>query len=152
MGKKNAKSKEQPSVSKQVKTHEDPESYFRQNPIWSFSLCDFEHEKWGICKDIHCVNKVLKKLKAYQQQTWNDILTDKSGRNGNTKNHGIPFSLICRDAQKRASYFKLDQYDTIHSLTIDGKHRLWGILEENIFHIVWSDPQHEIYEVSKRHT
>lgn len=49
------------------------------------------------------------------------------------------------DAQKRAREQYLDDHDRIHSLKISGKRRLWGIMNEHEFSIIWWDPEHEVW-------
>lgn len=130
----------------------DPNRFFDQTPVWSFSCCDFEHEKWGLCTGPECLDQVFRKLKAYEGQTWREILTDTSGRKNNTKNHEIETYKIIKEAQKRLDDINLSQYDTLYSLTITGEVRLWGIMNRGVYSIVWYDPEHEICPCQVRHT
>jgi hypothetical protein len=124
-------------------------------PIWSFKYCDFEHDKWGFCKSckIHDIEQVLIKLQAYEGQNWGQILTDKSGRNHNTKNHPMPISHIIKEAQERLLHLNFDLAEEIYSLTINGETRLWGIIDDisGIFQVIWVDGEHEICPSIKSH-
>ena len=40
--------KNEPLNEKVPKQRENPNSFFDWSPSWSFSRCDFEHEKWSL--------------------------------------------------------------------------------------------------------
>jgi len=40
----------------------------------------------------------------------------------------------------------------ISRFRIDGRGRLYGIRCENVFHVIWWDPNHEVWPSEKRHT
>lgn len=130
----------------------NPDSFYGQTPVWSFSRCDFEHEKWGICRSLDYVEGILSRLKSYEGQTWRQILTDTAGRRSNTKNHAIEIHKMCREAQTRLSDINLDEFDALYSLTITGKQRLWGIIIEGVFCVLWFDKEHEICPSNKKNT
>ena len=135
---------EHPSSDKSVKIIENPDSFYDQTPVWSFSRCDFESERWSMCDNEDCLAGLMKRLKAFEGMKWRDILLDKSGRRNNTKNHSMPVSHLCREAQKRYYILKLDEYPEIYSLTVTGKQRLFGVLDDNVFSIIWFDKNHQI--------
>lgn len=137
---------------KEPKNIQNPESFYDQTPVWSFSRCDFDHSKWGICSETSCVESVLKKLGSFEGQNWKDILCDTSGRNGNTKHHQIETHRIIKEAQARLNEINMGQYDTLYSMSISGKIRLWGIINQGVFFIIWLDRNHEICPSGKRHT
>lgn len=131
---------------------ENPRSFYGKTPVWSFSRCDFEHDKWSVFVNQEKLPSLLLRLKTFEGQTWNEILSDTSGRKCNTKNHSIPRTKLTKEAQKRIEEINLDDFDEIYSLSITGQHRLWGVIIDGTFCIVWYDLDHEIYPVSKRHT
>ena len=130
----------------------NPKSYYGQTPVWSFSRCDFDHAKWGICNHTDCVNDLLRRLNSFERSTWGDIFMDTAGRRNNTKNHAIETSRIIKEAQQRLADINLDDFDMLHSLTITGKQRLWGVMVSGVFCVVWLDKEHEICPSSKRYT
>lgn len=154
MGKNKNKCKPGAKVSSEYKVsvQENPEDVYKQHPLWSFTKLDFEHDRWALTGHKDDVEKLIKKLRDYERMTWNDIFCDTCGRKGNTKNHLIHFSDLSLEAQKRASELKIDDYDGIYSLTITGKRRMFGIMENNVFYIVWDDLKHEICPSHKSHT
>ena len=154
MGKKSKEIRQKDIIqaSKTPKALQSPERFYNQNPVWSFSCCDFGHNRWGFCSDTAFVESVLKRLNSFEGQTWGEILSDTSGRNGNTKNHPIETYKIIREAQTRLNEINMSQYDILYSLTISGKSRLWGGINQGVFLIVWVDKYHEICPNHKRHT
>lgn len=151
-GKKKAKYNSFEVSSKDPVVTQGSDSYYGQTPVWSFSRCDFDHEKWGICNHTDCVNDLLRRLNSFERSTWGDIFMDTAGRRSNTKNHAIETSRIIKEAQQRLSDINLDDFDTLHSLTITGKQRLWGVMVSGVFCVVWLDRAHEICPSCKRGT
>lgn len=46
---------------------------------------------------------------------------------------------------------KLDEYsDSIFSFALQNKLRIIGLRINEIFHILWYDPNHEVYPVNKK--
>lgn len=77
---------------------------------------------------------LLKRLKSLEQmKSWEAVLGDKAGRKHHPKNHYILVEDIISPAQKRLEELKLNDYDTLYSLTITGERRLWGIITEGTF-------------------
>lgn len=130
----------------------NPKSFYDQTPVWSFWRCDFEHDRWGIGLHNRYLPELLRRLKAFEGMKWKEILSDTAGRNSNTKNHIVAVSDLDKKVQKRLEELKLDDFDEICSLTITGVRRLWGIVIDGTFYVVWFDVNHEIYPSSKRHT
>lgn len=150
--KKQAKWDSDPDSSKRVKTVENPQSFFDQRPIWSFAKCDFEHDKWSMPCHKDCLSDLMKRLKDFEGMTWREIFSDTSGRKNNTKNHPIPIVDIIKPAQRRLKEINLDDFEELYSLTITGRQRLWGVIVNGVYCVVWLDLDHEIFPSSKRGT
>jgi len=138
---------------KESKSTYNPNSFYNQNPTWSFSKCDFDHEDWGLCScvDMRAMSKILKSLNSWEYQSWNDILTATSGKRNGTRNHAISVGEIIKPAQKRLEELNL-YYDELYSLRLTGAERLWGIIEGGVFRVIWYDPNHEICPSQKLYT
>jgi hypothetical protein len=80
--------------------------------------------------------------------TWGEI-EKKFGRS-NTQNHEMPVKKICKTAQERLSEIKLDDIDCLYSIRVSAKERLWGIRKDRVLYIIWWDPEHTVYTVSKK--
>lgn len=131
---------------------ESPEGYLKKHPIWAFQRCDLEHPKWSIKNcDSFCMD-ILDKLISYEGQTWAEIISASGGKkNGGTNNHFENISELCREAQKRILDLHLD-IDQLFSLRLTGKQRLYGIVNSEVFTILWYDAEHEICPSTKKHT
>lgn len=108
-----------------------------KNGDWSWKGID-EKTIW---KDIHS------KLSEFERKTWNEILVKEKH-----KNHSIPISEICLEAQKRLRKIKQDDIDDLISLRLSGKKRVWGIRAEKILKVLWWDPSHTVCPSKKKYT
>lgn len=121
-----------------------PDSYLGETPKWLFALGDFTHDKWGL-QNKKCY-RFLKKLHDFEGQTWSEIqIKDKKN------NHIIDVADIIKEAQERLERLNLDE-DQLFSLRLAGKERLWGILRNGEFNILWYDTKHEICPSPPKHT
>lgn len=149
--KKVVRQKEYVSDKKIPKNIEDPDRYLQKNPIWAFQRCDLEHERWSIknCGDFY--GEILDKLISFEGLTWAQILSYSGGRRNGTNNHFEDVSILSSEAQKRLE--KLHIYvDQILSLRLTGTLRIYGIMENGVFNVLWYDPLHEICPSTKRHS
>lgn len=122
----------------------DPDSYKQTKPVWSFDLADFDHEQWSVL-NIDFINKeIFKTLKSFEGMTWQEIDSASGGRKKGTNNHFILFEDMIKEAQDRADDLNLLQHESLYSLRIQGKIRLFGVLNDGIYHIVWYDSDHAI--------
>jgi len=65
----------------------------------------------------------------------------------------MPTEKIERRAQNRLNEIGYGDTGTLYQLDIKGgqrKQRLWGIRQENIFQILWWDPDHTVF-VSRKY-
>ena len=75
---------------------------------------------------------------------WKDIL-----RRGN---HEVPVANIITNAQKRLAGLNLDDTETLVSLRLTGRQRIWGIRVANILRVLWWDPEHQVYPSELKYT
>lgn len=127
-------------------------SLYKRFPHWSFVLSDMEHEKWGIRQNAEHLITMLARFKEWERITWGEILTATAGRKSNTQSHPMVVAELVKEAQNRLTELNLDSYDTLYSLAITGKQRVWGIMieETGTFQLLWYDPEHQVYPVSKK--
>lgn len=152
MVKRDKKPKTQHDVSgkKIVREKENAEEYKSKNPVWRFHRYDQDHPKWCLSqKDFY--GYIISKLISFERMTWHDIEAASGGRKQGTNHHFIPVSDMTKEAQQRLQDIKVF-YDELFSLRLSNIERLYGILENGIFHIIWYDPQHEICPAHKKNT
>lgn len=116
-----------------------------QNPVWHIGTLDVDGP-WGwteIDKRLF-IDDILSRIRNYESMFWKDIL----GKNS----HEVPVSQISSIAQKRLAQINLDDIETIVSLRLASKQRIWGIRVENILKILWWDPNHQVYPSKVKHT
>ena len=136
------------------KTHtyrENPEEYIKKNPVWAFSRCDMEYKKWSIT-NYDFINEIFKKLVDYERMTWQDIQSASGGkRDGNgTNSHFVNVAELSKEARDRLTELRLYDIDQLFSLRLGSTIRLYGILENGVFYILWYDKEHEIYKMKKK--
>lgn len=145
--KKTVKSYQEPA-SKPTYIKETPCSYMRKSPSWAFHLCDEFHPRWSLNCYPSLYNDVLKKLQSYEGMTWGEIQSSSGGKTHGTNSHFEKMSELCKEARKRAEELHIYE-DYIFSLRLDGKKRLFGLIEDGVFLVIWYDPNHEIYPSEK---
>jgi len=91
-------------------------------------------------------NDLLDRLVALEGRTWLEMMIhDKKSH------HHVSVSDLIKEAQDRLGELHIYE-DELFSLRLNGKGRLFGILSEGIFQIVWYDCNHEICPSHKKHT
>lgn len=137
MGSKNKrpKRKEEPQ-SRQPVAICNPQSYLKVHPSWRFAHCD--KEKWSISKELGDVfwDKVFNYFQEIETQTWENITKDQK------KNHYIDLDRLNKVARDRFSTLRIEA-ESIFSLRLAGRHRIYGILcEDGVFQVLWYDDDH----------
>ena len=126
----------------------NPDSYLSKNPAWIFSKHDHLHSKWSLkyCNNLY--EDIILKLKSFEGMTWDEINKQQHGKFGKSSNHFVKIADLTKEAQKRIQILGIID-DVVYSLRLEGKLRLYGMLEDGIFNIIWYDKNHEIYPVEK---
>ena len=127
---------------------ENPDSYFQKNPVWSFKWIDKDHPRWSLKVQNNLYENVILKLKDYEGLTWAEINKASGGRTYGTNSHYEDVEDLCKDARDRINELMIFE-DRVFSLRLDGETRLYGIIENGVFYVIWYDPNHEIYPVKK---
>ena len=120
------------------------DSYIHLTPVWKFGLIDMDGE-WGWRKiTARQLADVLTKVKNFEKQNWGEILHATHGRDNKSKHHCVSTERICGEAQKRLAARKWEDLQELFSLRLSGKTRIWGKLENEVFHFIWFDPEHTV--------
>ena len=86
--------------------------------------------------------EIVEKLKQFETMTWGEI-------DRNRQSHNITVDRIPTKVKQRLKECKLDDLDTLYSLRLSGRERLWGNRDNEAFYIIWWDPNHTVYPVKK---
>lgn len=144
MSKKKPCNAEKVSSKKTPVYREDPGSDLALHPSWQFSKADMEYKRWSVA-NAEDIEEILKKLQGLESQTWGEIRQQDNGC------HTVQCNKFITEAKKRMAELKLT-YEEMFSIRIDGKKRLYGVIEDGVFLMIWYDREHEIYPSKKKHT
>jgi len=112
---------------------------------WHLRIVDQEGRwGWNRVDQTTFWKEIFLKISDFETMTYSEIL----GKD----NHEIPVSNIIREARTRLKEIEQDDVDHLVSLHITGKKMIWGIRDQNIFKVLWWDPNHEICPSAKKHT
>lgn len=127
-----------PSIG--IRQGASPDSIMQKNPSWSIAMCDVSQDgNWSFRKErlVDTVWEVIfPKLRLFEKMTWTDILVKNK-----KQNHSIPCDKLNRIAQKRLEILQIET-DELYSLRLSGNVRIYGVLIEAVFYILWYDDNH----------
>lgn len=89
--------------------------------------------------------KIRALLGELEMLSWKQILA--------RKHHTIAYRKLSPDAKRRLADISADDLDVLVSLRLTGPKRVFGILAEGgTLDLLWWDPEHSVYPVSKSGT
>ncbi len=125
---------------------EDPEAAASTDvlkPSWLLQRMDLDGPwSWRRCAGEDLL-EVKSKLAGFETMTWGQILQG-------TGSHAVSAEGICKEARDRLTKLRLDGVDTLVSLRLAGKQRVWGIRLEHRFQVMWWDPNHTVWPTTRR--
>ncbi len=145
--KKQPKTREIPSTSKQPKVAGDPQDYYQKKPAWRISKMEFSDPFGWHILDENGIFSILEKLANFETMTWGEILLVAK-----KQNHNVWVDELIKEAQDRLSEISLDDLDELTSLHLTGKGRVWGIIDQGVMNLLWWDPEHQVCPSNKKHT
>ena len=122
-----------PDSGKKVQRQEDPDGFYQKQPSWRFQ--DADKENWVLSKDSFW-DSVMPFLVSLESMTWDSIL-----RRSNNNHHFIKLIGLSSRAQAILARKKIEA-EAVMSLRLQGKIRLYGIMADNVFSILWLDDNH----------
>ena len=141
--------------SPKISRRSDPDNIMTLRPVWRFTDCDTGLDcGWSFHKKRlgeKFWDVIFPKLREFETMTWSDILLK-----GKKQNHSIAVDSLNKVAQERLEALQIEAED-VYSLRLGGKLRLYGLLIENVYHILWFDDDHEdnttcVCRSKKKHT
>lgn len=131
-----------------ARVEKSPDDANDKNPVWSIATFDLGGP-WGRSpcdKDASLWLEVFPKMKDFESMTWGEILKHIK------RHHYCDVAGMCKKAKDRLEEIGLDDYERLFHFGLSGTQRVWGIREQQVFRILWWDPEHEVYPSNKKHT
>ena len=131
----------------------DPDLKSSKAPFrWSLERADYRG-RWGfdtkVFRNDWCV-RICRKLKEFEKLTWGQLANQPKGRGSGTKHHHVSVKRLTKKAKKRLQRdLEWGDIEEIYSLRLDGKTRIYGVVIEREFNIIWYDPNHEVLPIRK---
>jgi hypothetical protein len=106
-------------------------------PTFSFKSCDenqFTLSKWQPKE----IEQLISTLKRLEHCTWQQIKNNK----------GFGYKKVDPDTLNYALPEYISPDETIIELRVSKRARLFGYRSRNIYHIIWFDRNHDVYDMS----
>jgi len=134
--------------AKTVRVGVDPSDIFQMLMDWTDSDADRQGDwSWGP-RDWSVADWdgiIHPKLVNFKTMKWFEIEAAVSGT-GHRMHHSMEIERICDECQDRL--LELDKIDgDIYRFRLGNRRRLWGFRIVSVFHILWYDPEHNVYPV-----
>jgi len=125
-------------------------SYYSKNA--SFSFCKYDANKqWSTAVDGKpSIDKMFHYFQNHESMKWGEIIKAVGARGQGNNSHYIPIEKLSKIARDRIAEIGIEESE-LFSLHLEGKLRLWGIIEQfnGCFYVIWFDPEHQIYSVKR---
>ncbi|WP_444962762.1 hypothetical protein [Nocardiopsis sp. M1B1] len=115
---------------------------------WRFEHVDHEGP-WGfseVAGEDLC--DLLRKLWDFERMSVRELFHQSGGLAKSYDLEGLPN----KQAKERLEHLRLADQTRISRLRMNGPGRLYGFVDENVFHVVFWDPEHAIWPSAKKHT
>ncbi|MCC8014657.1 MAG: hypothetical protein LIO87_05630 [Eubacterium sp.] len=127
----------------------------KKNVVWLFDNIDrdgeFAFNLDQMEKDGN-IKVIFDKMLSYSTMTWSSVKLQTHDWTGKSKNHFINADRFSEEAAKRFEIkCSVEDADRIFSFALTYKLRIIGTVSESgeFFHVIWYDPNHKFYPVSR---
>lgn len=132
------------------KTASAPSSSQTERPHFCFRYADRASKNvWAFLPDQDDAPALFNFICEMAQLTWSEIERQTTGnKKRHRRHHSHPTETIDPDAQKDIQRIHLDEIfgETMFRFRVAGEKRLWGFRSGHVFHVVWWDPGHKVYD------
>ena len=124
------------------------ESYREKLVRWTVSELDdnsgIEGCRWELSSKE--TKELLTFLDTVFKKTWKECLTETvmSGKKKRARNHDHDVSTLGKDAQARIRQLP-EAEERIFRFRLSNETRLWGFRSDDLFRVLWYDPEHQVY-------
>jgi hypothetical protein len=114
---------------------------------WRFGMADLDGP-WG-WRDVDAatMQEIIGKLRDFESMTVSQLF-----HQGDEPGKQYALSQLPAKPIKRLRELDLDDADNIYRLRLGGKKRLYGFLFDDVFHLLWWDPDHGVFPSKLKHT
>jgi len=133
--------------ARKIPTVEEQRDFMRLHPRWRFSLLELQGAYGWARLQGQAIRGLRDRLAELEKSTWAEIFV-----RDRHQNHSVDRDKLSTDAQKKLRKRKLDDFERFWSLRITAKERVWGLLVEDVFYLLWWDPEHEVCPSHLKHT
>ena len=131
------------------KTIKDAYKLYEKTFRWSFEKCLWNHKGWRDCQTLQFFTEhIISKLQEFEKMTWQEILNASGGKSEGHGNNNHFISGIELPLEERKVFIELGymrDFEKVFSLRLSGKERLIGIVDLNIFKVLWFDANHRFF-------
>jgi len=124
-----------------------PPSFNEDPPSWRISKIEMSDPFGWHEIDRGKLDDVRRKLAQFESMTWNEILVRSK-----KQHHSVSVADLCGEAKNRLMEVGLGDVETLVSLRLSGKERVWGWRQGATLLILWWDPDHAICPSLLKHT
>jgi hypothetical protein len=144
---KTPKNQYNPPLRGKVARHEETNaSVATERFRWTFKDADTNGPYTILGSQVdHLVFDLIGKLQEYESMHWADV-------EGPTGSHFVPVENFSPDAQRRLEEINQNDVESLFSLRMKGKERLWGLRDRAVLRLIWWDPDHAVCPSFKKHT
>lgn len=118
----------------------NPDSSLSEHISWSFASCDMDPAiRWSFCRERLAESfweLLLPKMREFESMTLDDIFVKAK-----KQNHGIDVSKLSTAAARRLEELHIEA-ESVHSLRLGGRLRLYGVRGGSVYSIIWYDDDH----------
>lgn len=119
-----------------------PASIEGRHLAWRFSNSDLNGPfSWGQATEADR-HAVWTRLGEFEKMTVNQLRDTRS-------HHHVLHRNLSREAKVRLQELQFDDLEELFSFRINATARMWCIKHENIYSVLWWDPNHKVYPVSR---
>lgn len=114
--------------------------------FWQFGDMDMEGPfgwKQVIGRDVFR-DEIFPKLRHFESMTWENI----PGK----QHHAIKVKDLSKEAQDRLKEINMDDIEEVFSFALNGRNRMIGTRDRNVFRILWWDANHHVCPSHLKHT
>ncbi len=125
----------------------DETDVYGRSPVWRFANVDHDGP-WSFAKiDSATLVGLLTKLCSFESMTLRELFAPG-------EKHGKRYQVaqMPAHARKRLTEIERDDLTDMVRLRCGGAPRLYGYLQEHVFHVLWWDPLHQVWPSTKKHT